>query len=143
MFGFDADALPEHAAPIHEKSGPVGWGVWEAHRPGAAAQDGAALTVQAAPDWSEEHLEQDQAPVAEAMLAAWQVASGTALGRPRYMAAHRWRYARVITAADADAPRISASGRIALAGDWLAGARVEDAWLSGRMAIERLAAVAA
>jgi predicted NAD/FAD-dependent oxidoreductase len=49
----------------------------------------------------------------------------------------------VITAADADAPRISASGRIALAGDWLAGARVEDAWLSGRMAIERLAAVAA
>ncbi len=56
MFGFDADALPEHAAPIHEKSGPVGWGVWEAHRPGAAAQDGAALTVQAAPDWSEEHL---------------------------------------------------------------------------------------
>ena len=143
MFGFDADALPEHAAPIHEKSGPVGWGVWEAHRPGAAAQDGAALTVQAAPDWSEEHLEQDQAPVAEAMLAAWQVASGTALGRPRHMAAHRWRYARVITAADADAPRISASGRIALAGDWLAGARVEDAWLSGRMAIERLAAVAA
>ena len=70
-----------------------------------------------------------------------QVASGTALGRPRHMAAHRWRYARVITAADADAPRIS--GRIALAGDWLAGARVEDAWLSGRMAIERLAAVAA
>ena len=143
MFGFDADALPEHTAPIQEKSGPVGWGVWETHRPGAVAQDGAALTIQAAPDWSEEHLEQDQAPVAEAILAAWQVASGTALGRPSYMAAHRWRYARVMTTANADAPRISANGRIALAGDWLAGARVEDAWLSGRMAIERLAAAAA
>ena len=143
MFGFDANVLPEHAAPIHEKSGPVGWGVWEAHRPGAAAQDGAALTVQAAPDWSKEHLEQDQAPVAEAILAAWQVASGTALRRPNYIAAHRWRYARVITAADVDAPWVSDSGRIALAGDWLAGSRVENAWLSGRMAIEKLAAVAA
>ena len=67
---------------------------------------------------------------------------GETMPTPRYAAAHRWRYARVITAADADAPRISASGRIALAGDWLAGARIEDAWLSGRMAIERLAAVA-
>ena len=143
MFGFEADALPEHAAPIHGKSGPVGWGLWELHRPGAAEQDGAALTVQAAPDWSEEHLEKDQVSVAEAILAAWQVTSGTALGPPRYMAAHRWRYARVITAANTDAPRISNSGRIALAGDWLAGARVEDAWLSGRMAIERLATVAA
>ena len=81
--------------------------------------------------------------MAEAILAAWQVANGTALRRPNYIVAHRWRYARVIKAADADAPRVSDSGRIALAGDWLAGARVEDAWLSGRMAIKRLVAAAA
>jgi len=41
-----------------------------------------------------------------------------------------------------NATALHGGGRIALAGDWLAGARVEDAWLSGRMAIERLASVA-
>ena len=139
MYGFDAADLPEMHDPLGADSGPVGWACWEAGRPGAAAeQAGAALTVQAAPDWSEAELERDAAPVAEAMLAAWQAIVGTVLPTPRYIAAHRWRYARVTLAAAPDAPRISTDGRIAIAGDWTIGARVEDAFMSGHRAMSSL-----
>ena len=139
MFGFAADTLPMTMPPLQEKSGPVGWAVWEGHRPGPAALEGGALTVQAAPDWSAEHLEEDAGSVAEAMLAAWQVMAGLTTGTPVYQAAHRWRYARVTKPADAGAPCLSPDGRIAVAGDWLAGARVEDAYMSGLRAATALA----
>jgi len=139
MYGFDGEHLPPLADPIRHDSGPVGWAVWEAHRPASPVENGgAALIVQAAPDWSVAHLEEDSTAVAEALLAAWRDQSGLDLASPRYSAAHPWRYARVTRPAPADAARISGDGRIALAGDWLAGARIEDAWLSGRQAMARL-----
>lgn len=138
MFGFDPDRTPDVMAPIQNKTGPVGWAMWEGHRPGAAAIAGGALTVQAAPDWSEDNLEEDPALVAGAILAAWQVASGLSVDAPTYQAAHRWRYARVTKPAEAGAGPLSADGRIAIAGDWLAGARVEDAYMSGLRAVSAL-----
>ena len=33
MYGFDADMLPSAADPIRNDSGPVGWAIWEDHRP--------------------------------------------------------------------------------------------------------------
>ena len=138
MYGFDAEQLPPPADPLRNDSGPVGWAVWEDHRPATPAGGGAALVVQAAPDWSIAHLEEDSADVADALLAAWRDQSGLSPAAPSYLSAHRWRYARVTTPAPADAARISADRRIALAGDWLTGARIEDAWLSGRQAMARL-----
>ena len=107
-----------------------------------AQRDWRRLTVQAAPDWSAEHLEEDAQSVAEAMLSAYLVITGLAPGEPRYIAAHRWRYARVIRPAPADAPMVSQQGDIAIAGDWVKGARVEDAFLSGRSAMDMLLASA-
>ena len=104
MYGFDETQVPPHAQPYRGDSGPVGWAVWEAHRPTGT---GGALTVQAAPDWSAEHLEEDAQSVAEAMLSAYLVIAGLAPGEPRYIAAHRWRYARVIRPAPADASLVS------------------------------------
>ena len=139
MYGFDDGDIPAMNDPVGTDSGPVGWACWEARRPGApSGQAGAALTVQAAPDWSEAELEQDAAAIAEALLAAWRAMVGTTLPKPRYIAAHRWRYARVIQAAAPDAPRISTDGMIAVAGDWVAGARVEDAFMSGHRAMSSL-----
>ena len=46
MYGFDETQVPSHAQPYRGDSGPVGWAVWEAHRPTGT---GGALTVQAAP----------------------------------------------------------------------------------------------
>ena len=76
--------------------------------------------------------------MAAALLSAYRAQSGLALGTPGYSAAHRWRYARVTTPAATDEARISTDRRIALAGDWLTGARIEDAWLSGRQAMSSL-----
>ena len=139
MFGFDSDMVPDTMPPIQNRTGPVGWAMWECHRPGQAAITGGALTVQAAPDWSADNLEEDSALVAKAILAAWQVASGLSMDAPAYQAAHRWRYARVTNPADAGISPLSDDGRIAVAGDWLAGARVEDAYMSGLRAVTALA----
>jgi predicted NAD/FAD-dependent oxidoreductase len=96
--------------------------------------------VQAAPEWSQQHLEDDAGDIADALLAAWQDASGQTIDTPVLKAAHRWRYARVVTAASADAPVVSSCGRIAVAGDWLGGARIEHAFLSGQRAVAALTA---
>ncbi|MEC8641649.1 MAG: FAD-dependent oxidoreductase [Pseudomonadota bacterium] len=139
MYGFDEEELPDMHEPVGADSGPVGWACWEAGRPAfAAGRAGAALTVQAAPDWSEAVLESDASAIAEAMLAGWQAMVGAPLPQPRYIAAHRWRYARVIQPAASDAPRRSADGMIAIAGDWVVGARVEDAFMSGHGAMSSL-----
>lgn len=139
MFGFDADMTPATMPPIQAKTGPVGWASWEGHRPGPAALAGGALTVQAAPDWSEDNLEEDATSVAGAILAAWQVASGLSIHPPTYQAAHRWRFARVTRPAEPGTNCLSSDGKIAIAGDWLAGARVEDAYMSGLRAANALA----
>lgn len=139
MYGFDT-APPAHSTgPVGDADGPVGWALWEADRPGADSANH-ALTVQASPQWSIDHLEDQADDVAYTLLAAWQDASGQTIGTPRTMAAHRWRYARVINAASADAPVISDCGRIGVAGDWLGGARIEHAFLSGEKAVAALVA---
>lgn len=135
MYGFEARSVPPHSQPYRADSGPVGWAVWEAHRPSG---NGGALTVQAAPDWSEEHLEEDADAVAAAMLSAYLVVAGVAPGKPVYAAAHRWRYARVTRPVPQDSAIINQTHTIAIAGDWCVGARVEDAYLSGRRAMEML-----
>lgn len=139
MYGFADANLVSMADPISAKSGRVGWACWESRRPGAAtSQPAAALTVQGAPDWSEAELERDADQIADLLFTAWQQATGTSLPTPDYMAAHRWRFARVLQAASADAPRHTADGMIGIAGDWVAGARVEDAFLSGHHAMTSL-----
>ena len=137
MYGF-SDAPPPHdSAPVGDDAGPVGFALWEADRPGALAANH-ALTVQAAPGWSQQHLEDDAGDVADALLAAWQEASGQTIGTPVLKAAHRWRYARVVASASDDAAVTSSCGRIAVAGDWLGGARIEHAFLSGQRAVAAL-----
>jgi len=142
MYGFNVADLPALAAPTGADSGPVGWACWESQRPTGASQPDGALVVQAAPDWSASELERDAGSIAAALLSAYQVMIGETLPIPRYAAAHRWRYARVTKPADEDAPRLSGDGRIAIAGDWVAGARVEDAFMSGHRAMTTMLATA-
>lgn len=84
--------------------------------------------------WSEaasrQHLEA-QPQAIEARTAQWIQAQGWP--NPTALQAHRWRYARV----EGQAPHAAyhdASSGLAVAGDWLAGGRVEGAWRSGRAA---------
>ena len=115
--GFDA-AFVNH--------GPLRWIARDSSKPGRLGDE--VWVVQASPEWSAAHLDDDSTSVTTALLAAF-----AALGAPPPSAvvAHRWRYAK--------AQQPSSNGTvwlpavcIGLCGDWLGGGRVEDAWLSGR-----------
>jgi len=134
MFGFDdGDRLPLAGKPFTSETGSISWACWENARPGAEASN-LALTVQTSPDWSQTHLESESHEVAAQILDLVRGTLFQSLPDPAYAACHRWRYARVVTPADADATRISACGRMAIAGDWLGAARIETAFLSGKAA---------
>ncbi len=136
LFGF---ATPPVGADVTDPSGTIrdsgiiGWAGWENARPGnEAALYG--LTIQASAEWSAAHIEQEKPENIAALKSAYEQASGITLPAPSYSAAHRWRYAKVITPTPAEMPRLSDCRNVAIAGDWLGGARIEHAYLSGKMA---------
>ncbi|MDO8901364.1 MAG: NAD(P)-binding protein [Phenylobacterium sp.] len=115
-------------ADVLLQDGPLAWAARNSAKPGRTGPE--AWVVQASPDWSRTHLEAGADQVAQALLAALAEATGRPLPAVLSLQAHRWRYAR--TTAKAGAPLWSAETRIGACGDWLAGARVEAAWRSGR-----------
>ena len=108
---------------------PLGWATRNSAKPGRDRQP-EAWVLQATPDWSVAHLEEERDVITPALLTALSEALGTPLPSPTIATAHRWRYAR----ADArdDGALWNEDQRIGACGDWLMGPRVESAWLSGR-----------
>ena len=147
MAGFTEPlALP--AAPVQTQTGVLGWVTYEAQRPEA---DGLfALTIQASADYSAAHLEDTREDVSKDLLAAFTDTQNNDFPVPSYLAAHRWRYAKVEQPCAAQDPFFLRhhGGTIAVAGDWHpaetdsgrrgSGARAEDAFLSGERAAFRL-----
>ena len=62
---------------------------------------------------------------------------GVEMPNPIYQGCHRWRYAKVKKPA-ATAKLASECRRIAIAGDWVSGPRIEAAFLSGLEAFKQL-----
>jgi predicted NAD/FAD-dependent oxidoreductase len=96
------------------------------------------IIVHATSEWSTQHLESDPAEISElireALSETFQVTTKAKLS-------HRWRYARPTN------PKFTAqkgiyqvSPNLWVAGDYLAGGRVEGAYLSGLEAAERILA---
>lgn len=121
--------------------GPLAWIARDGSKPGRQGSE--AWVLQASAGWSAAHLEDDDEAVCAALLAAF-----AELGAPPpdAVTAHRWRYARAANG-HSDQPDQHGAGRepglqrdavwlpavrLGMCGDWLAGGRVEDAWLSGR-----------
>ena len=126
-------------APLRDQAAGIALGVPEFTR--SNQQSGAvapALTIQATGAWSQQHLQNDPQMVIESLCQIWQNLSGKPLGKIITSAAHRWLYAKVTTAAPNDAPRLSHDGKLAIAGDWLGGPRVEQAFDSGQQAYHHL-----
>lgn len=141
MFGFDTmPTMP--TLPIRNRNGAIGWAGLEQMRPGAD-QHYPAITLQASADWSHEWIEATKDDVITALYDALVSENGVELPRLVMSAAHRWLYAKVIRPADIDA-RIAPHGitnknrSIAMAGDWLGGARIEHAYDSGLAAAATL-----
>ena len=96
------------------------------------------IVVHATPEWSTQHLESDPAEISELIREAF---SETFRVTTQARLSHRWRYARPIN------PKFTAqkgiyqvSPNLWVAGDYLAGGRVEGAYLSGLEAAERILA---
>ena len=126
-------------APLRDEVAGIALGVPEFTRSNQQSSlDAPALTIQATGAWSQQHLQDDPQMVIKSLCQIWQNLSGKPLGKVITSAAHRWLYAKVTTAAPSDAPRLSHDRKLAIAGDWLGGPRVEQAFDSGRQAYHHL-----
>lgn len=137
MAAFDGRLpVPRDGAFVHE--GPVDWAARDSSKPGRAAWP-ETWVFHAAPEWSAERLDRPPAEVAGELLDAFFRAAGLDGREPLHLAGHRWRYARSAEPRE-DGALVAGSAGLVLAGDWLAGDRIEGAWISGRTAAERLLA---
>lgn len=133
MAAFDQ---PVPAPDIVRDAGAISWAARDGAKPGRAGTE--TWVIQASPDWSVLHLEDNADTVAAALLRAWAAACGIDQPQPLHLLAHRWRYAR--SGGSGDRALWNAESRLGVCGDWLIGPRVEAAWLSGRQIAARIAA---
>jgi len=135
-------AFPQAAQPALAHLGPqwnaarsthhrIAWLARESSKPGRGPIE--RWTVQASPDWSERHLEDDAERVKAKLLKAFTEVTGIR-AQPPYAEVHRWRYAQTTE------PLVNATGKshlwdarlgIGACGDWCLGHRVEDGFVSG------------
>ena len=109
----------------------IAWLAREASKPGRGSIE--RWTVQASPDWSTRHLEDDNERVKAKLLKAFTEVTGIR-AEPPYAEVHRWRYAQTTE------PLVNFTNTshlwdaklgIGACGDWCLGHRVEDGFVSG------------
>ncbi|GGE22542.1 FAD-dependent oxidoreductase [Polymorphobacter glacialis] len=114
---------------IIRNTGIIGWAARNSAKPGRPGIE--SWVIQATAKWSRDHLEDTEATIVDALLAALALETATPLPSPIIRIGHRWRYARVT--ATHQGCLWNATTKIGAVGDWLIAPRVESAWLSGRM----------
>jgi len=115
-------------------SGPeLAWAARDSSKPGRAP--GERWVLHATPEWSERELERTPSESAAALLGAFARELGQELPPTSHLEAHRWRFASPGTPVELAHP-VDLERGLVLAGDWLAGGRVEGAYLSGLAAAE-------
>ena len=120
------DRLPIETDVI-KGAGSIGWAARNTAKPERTGPE--AWVIQAGPEWSSAHLEDEAASVGAALLAAFFETARIAPRAPIASAAHRWRYAK--SGRSGDRFLLNERLRLGACGDWLIGPRVESAWLSG------------
>ena len=105
----------------------IAWLARESSKPGRSPVE--RWTVQASPDWSQRHLEDDAERVKAKLLKAFTEVTGIRAAPP-HAEVHRWRYAQT-TAALGKSHLWDAASGLGACGDWCLGHRVEDGFVSG------------
>lgn len=123
-----SERVPVAYDGIFVNVGPIAWCARNSSKPGRPA--GEAWVLSANPDFSTEHLEDGAENVARTCADAFFEALGVAPLSATTLQAHRWRYATP-KAPGAQQLAIDPGIGLALAGDWLWGAKVQGAFLSG------------
>ena len=132
------DMSQDQIFPLRNEAAGIGLAVPEIIRfvngPALTTSEPSALTIQATGAWSQKHLYDDPQLVIARLCAIWEEISGQPLPPILDASAHRWLYAKVTKVANENAPRHSDDKKMAIAGDWLKGPRVEQAFDSGTAA---------
>jgi len=118
----------------------LAWMAREASKPGRPRVP-ECWTLHAGPEWSADHIEHPPAVVAESIFDRFRQVAGVPGKAAVHLQAHRWRYARAAPPAGGGEPWFDSADRIALAGDWLRGDRIEDAFMSGHTVASDLAGI--
>lgn len=135
--------LPLPYGGVFVNEGPLSWIAQDSAKPERNLQQHSLQTwvLHATTAWSLAHLENSDTEVEtlvsefNRLLRCWLPASPTPVWKQT--SAHRWRYARgAIT--ELISKHVWQEDGLALAGDWLAGGRVEGAYLSGLTAAQQL-----
>ena len=138
MYGFNKPPpLPATGEPLQFVGGPIALANCEANRPGSDSSN-FALTIQASGEWSLKHLEDANEQTGQTLLGKLSGLLDVKMPTPIYMGCHRWLYAKVTKSFLPGNPITSDCGRVAIAGDWVIGPRIEAAFISGRQAFRQL-----
>lgn len=139
MFATDArvnlegDLLRLHEGAVQE--GPIATAARDSARPGRPAGP-ECWVLHASPAWSRAHEEDAAEDVAATLLAAFSRIAGAPV-HARHLHAHRWRFSQTRSPLGQsflwDEP-----ADLGVCGDWCLGARVEDAFTSGRELAETI-----
>jgi len=135
MLSFESAFDPGFDAAFVNRSDVLSWIACDSTKPGRVGRN---WVLHATAAWSQAHLEQSTDDSAAELTAAFAGLVDEAMPAVNVQTAHRWRYSQ------AGEPQERGyigdeSRRLAIAGDWLAGSRIEGAWTSGRKAGEWLA----
>lgn len=116
--------------------GLIAWAARNNSKPGRGATE--CWVIQAGAEWSQQHLELDREEVAKRLFAAFELECARALPEPRFLKAHRWRFA--LAFGQHGTNQWNPQLRLGACGDWCMGPQVEGAWLSGVELAEKIAA---
>ncbi len=105
----------------------IAWVARESSKPGRNLIE--RWTVQASPEWSAEHLEDDPARVQAKLRKAFAEITGIRT-EPAHTELQRWRHARTLQPLGQSHLWDARTG-LGVCGDWCLGHRVEDAFVSG------------
>lgn len=128
------------AAPDFERmaeDGPIATAARDSARPGRDPVPECWM-LHATPAWSRTHEEDGADDVSALLLAAFSRRVGAPI-QARGLAAHRWRFSQTRTPLGQRCLWDGAAG-LGVCGDWCLGARVEDAFTSGRAVAEAITA---
>lgn len=114
--------------------GIVGWAARNNAKPGRTGPE--SWVVQATPEWSRRHIDDDPDGVVAALAATLSEELRVQLPARIATAGHLWRFAR--SACGGPGAILDRDRRLGLCGDWLIGPRAESAWLSGANLAEQV-----
>lgn len=115
---------------------PLSWIARNSTKPGRSA-GGELIVAHANPAWTRQHWDQDVATIVNELLGELWIATGAEPQEPSLVLGHRWKYA-LASEVDSKGAWFDRDHRIIVCGDWVAGSRVEGAFLSGMAAAGRV-----